>query len=154
MICQIYELDKYLTNWVRAAYRQGMQTLLPTLAGIGGYLVLDGLWLGVLMSGFYRTQLHSLARVSGDRLAPNWYAAVVVYLLLGAGLAALVTSRADTLGSAVLTGAAFGLVVYGVYDFTNLSTLRDWPLLLTAVDVAWGTAASAVCAAVIWGVSR
>ena len=31
------------------AYRQGMPSLLPALAGIGGYLVLDGLWLGLLM---------------------------------------------------------------------------------------------------------
>jgi uncharacterized membrane protein len=131
-----------------------MHTLLPSLTGIAGYLVLDGLWLGLLMSGFYRTQLGGLARVAGDRLAPNWYAAAVVYLLLGAGLAALVTSRADSLTSAALTGAAFGLVVYGVYDFTNLSTLRDWPLFLTAVDVAWGTAASALCAMVIWSVNR
>ena len=131
-----------------------MPTLLSALAGIGGYLVLDGLWLGLVMSGFYRTQLHGLARVSGDRLDPNWAAAAAVYLFLGVGLAALVGSRADSLASAALTGAAFGLVVYGVYDCTNLSTLRDWPLLLTVVDIAWGTAASAVCAVGIWSVGR
>jgi len=131
-----------------------MHNVLPSLAGIAGYLVLDGLWLGLLMSDFYRTQLSGLARLTGDRLAPNWYAAAVVYLLLGAGLAALVTSRADSLATAALTGAVFGLVVYGVYDFTNLSTLRDWPVLLTVVDIAWGTAASALCAVAIWSVAR
>ena len=94
-----------------------MRIMLPSLTGIAGYLLLDGLWLGLLMSDFYRTQLRGLARVAGVRLAPNWYAAVVVYLLLGADLAALVTSRADSMASAALTGAAFGLVVYGVYDF-------------------------------------
>ncbi len=131
-----------------------MLTLWPTLTGITGYLVLDGLWLGLLMSRFYRTQLAGLARISGERIAPNWYAAAVVYVLLGAGLAALVTSRADSALSALITGALFGVVVYGVYDFTNLSTLRDWPVLLTAVDLAWGTAASALCALAIWSVAR
>ena len=131
-----------------------MSSLWPALTGILGYVVLDGLWLGLLMSRFYRTQLSGLARISGDRIAPNWYAAGVVYVLLGAGLAALVSGRADNAASALATGAAFGLVVYGVYDFTNLSTLRDWPLLLTAVDVAWGTGASALCALAIWTVSR
>ena len=76
------------------------------------------------------------------------------WIILGAGLAALVSGRADNAASALATGAAFGFVVYGVYDFTNLSTLRDWPLLLTAVDVAWGTGASALCALAIWTVSR
>jgi len=131
-----------------------MSNLLPYLVGIGGYLVLDGIWLGLLMNGFYRSQLQGLARVSGDRMDPNWWAASVVYLLLGVGLAALVTSRAGGAGSALLTGAAFGLVVYGVYDCTNLSTLRDWPVLLTVVDIAWGTVASAACALAVWTVAR
>ncbi len=131
-----------------------MSLFLPALTGIGGYLLLDGLWLGLLANRFYRTQLHGLARVSGDRLDPNWTAAAVVYLLLGTGLAALVATRAVSPGSAALTGAAFGLVVYGVYDCTNLSTLRDWPVLLTVVDIAWGTAASAICALAVWSVAR
>ena len=46
-------------------------------------------------------------------------------------------------------GAALGLVIYGVYDFTNFSTLRQWPLLLTFADVAWGTVATAACAALV-----
>jgi Predicted membrane protein (DUF2177) len=45
--------------------------------------------------------------------------------------------------------ALFGLVVYGVYDFTNYSTLRQWPFVVTLADVAWGTFATAACAAVV-----
>ena len=52
--------------------------------------------------------------------------------------------RASTVSLAAAYGALFGLVVYGVYDFTNYSTLRQWPFVLTLADVAWGAAASAV----------
>ena len=45
--------------------------------------------------------------------------------------------------------ALFGLVVYGVYDFTNYSTRRQWPFVVTLADVAWGTFATAACAAVV-----
>jgi uncharacterized membrane protein len=45
-------------------------------------------------------------------------------------------------------------VVYGVYDFTNYSTLRQWPFALTLADVAWGTAATAAAAAVVRIVAR
>jgi uncharacterized membrane protein len=45
-------------------------------------------------------------------------------------------------------------VVYGVYDFTNYSTLRQWPFVLTLADVAWGTVASAVAATAVRGIVR
>ena len=62
--------------------------------------------------------------------------------------------RAPTVSLAAVYGALFGLVVYGVYDFTNYSTLRQWPFVLTLADVAWGTVASAACAAVVRFVVR
>ena len=57
--------------------------------------------------------------------------------------------RAPTVSLAAAYGALFGLVVYGVYDFTNYSTLRQCPLVLTLADVAWGAAASAACASAV-----
>ena len=66
-------------------------------------------------------------------MAPNWPAAFVVYVLLGTGIALFVIPRASTRPSAAAAfGALFGLVVYGVYDFTNYSTLRQWPFVADA----------------------
>jgi uncharacterized membrane protein len=48
----------------------------------------------------------------------------------------------------------FGLVVYGVYDFTNYSTLRQWPFVLTLADTAWGAMASALAAMAVRFVAR
>jgi uncharacterized membrane protein len=93
-------------------------------------------------------------RLGDGGIAPDWPAAVVVYALLGAGIAFFVIPRALTVAAAAAHGALFGLVVYGVYDFTNYSTLRQWPLVLTLADVAWGTCASAVCAGVVRFVVR
>ena len=56
-----------------------------------------------------------------------------------------VAPRANSLSGAAILGALFGLVVYGVYDLTNYSTLREWPLRLTIADIVWGAVA---CAAV------
>jgi uncharacterized membrane protein len=119
------------------------------------FMLLDGMWLGLVMNGFYRSQLAPIARLGeGGGFAPNWPAAFVVYLLLGGGIGAFVTPRAATLPDTLMLGALFGFVVYGVYDFTNYSTLRQWPFALTLVDVAWGAFASAVCAAVLWATTR
>ena len=128
-----------------------------TLAAIGAvaFMVLDGIWLGVLMKNFYRQQLAPIVRLGdGGGIAPNWPAAFVVYVMLGLGIAAFVIPRAATVPSAAAYGALFGLVVYGVYDFTNYSTLRQWPFALTLIDVAWGALASAAAAAVVRFVAR
>ncbi len=126
------------------------------LAAVGAvaFMVLDGVWLGLLMKGFYRDQLAPIVRLADGGIAPNWPAAFVVYALLGLGIALFVIPRAETVSLAAGYGAMFGLVVYGVYDFTNYSTLRQWPFVLTLVDLAWGTAASAACAAIVRVVVR
>ena len=35
-------------------------------------------------------------------------------------------------------GALFGLVAYGTYDLTNLATVKEWPLIVSLVDMGWG----------------
>jgi uncharacterized membrane protein len=44
---------------------------------------------------------------------------------------------------ALLYGALFGLVCYATYDLTNLAVAKDWPLLVTLVDLAWGAVLAA-----------
>ena len=126
------------------------------LAAIGAvaFMVLDGIWLGLVMKNFYRDQLAPIVRLGTGGIAPNWPAAFVVYALLGTGIALFVIPRASTASLAAAYGAVFGLVVYGVYDFTNYSTLRQWPFVLTLADVGWGAVASAACAAVVRSAAR
>ncbi|MCC7241893.1 MAG: DUF2177 family protein [Acidobacteria bacterium] len=121
------------------------------LAAIGAvsFMVLDGVWLGMLAKSFYSSQLGPIVRLADGGIAPNWPAAFVVYILLGTGIAVFVIPRAPTLLAAAGYGALLGLVVYGVYDFTNYSTLRQWPFVLTLADVAWGTVASAAASVVV-----
>ena len=130
------------------------QSIMLAAAGALTFMVLDGLWLGVVMTNFYRDQLAPIVRLSGDSIAPNWPAALVVYLMLGSGIAVFVIPRASTVPLAAGYGALFGLVVYGVYDFTNYSTLRQWPFVVVLADVAWGAVASAACAAIVRTLAR
>ena len=60
--------------------------------GTVGFMLLDGLWLGVLMTPFYKDHLGAIARMSAGSLSPNWSAAAVVYALLGLGIAAFVVT--------------------------------------------------------------
>ena len=129
-------------------------TLKLVAIGAVAFMVRDGIWRGVLMKGFYREQLAPIVRLSNGGIAPNWPAAIVVYVLLGVGIAILVMPHADTVRAAALCGGLLGLVVYGVYDFTNYSTLRQWPFVLTLADTAWGTFATAACSVIVRLVAR
>jgi len=129
-------------------------TIKLAVVGAVAFMVLDGIWLGLLMKNFYRDQMAPIARLADGGFAPNWPAAFVVYILLGAGIALFVIPQASTVSSAAGYGALLGLVVYGVYDFTNYSTLRQWPFVLTLADTAWGALATALAAAAVRIVAR
>jgi len=100
-------------------------TLELVAVGAVVFMVLDGIWLGLLMKNFYRDQLAPIVRLADGGIAPNWPVAFVVYGLLGTGIALFLIPRAPTVSLAAACGALFGLVVYGVYDFTNYSALRS-----------------------------
>jgi uncharacterized membrane protein len=105
------------------------------------FLAIDLLWLGVVMKGFYSAELGELARRQGTALAPRWGAALLVYLLIPAGLVLFVRPALGgdvALGQVFAFGALYGLVLYGVYDLTNLAVLDKWTVRMTVADIAWG----------------
>lgn len=104
-------------------------------------LVIDLVWLGIVMKGFYAQEIGSIMRRSGDALTPRWSAALLVYLLIPAGLILFVRPllvEPATVWQALGWGAAFGLVLYGVYDMTNLAVLENWTWKVAIADIAWG----------------
>ncbi len=106
---------------------------------------LDFLWLTRIAIGFYRRNIGDLMLAS-----PNLAAAGAFYLLYIAGIvyfAVLPAVNANTLSTAIINGALLGLLAYGTYDMTNLSTLKGWSLSVSVVDMAWGAFLTATAAA-------
>jgi uncharacterized membrane protein len=116
------------------------------------FMILDGIWLGLIMKDFYVRQLTPIARMANGSLAPVWPVASLVYVLLGLGVAVFVVPRATSTATAAGFGALFGIVIYGVYDLTNYSTLAQWPAIVTIADIVWGSAACAAVAAAVYAV--
>lgn len=105
-------------------------------------LIIDYIWLGFIAKDYYLRSYGSLARTEGGEFKPIIWAAFIVYILLAAGVVffALPTAGTDaTMVNTFLKGAFLGLVIYGVYDMTAMSVIRDWPLVNSLVDMAWGS---------------
>ena len=101
------------------------------------FLVIDLVWLGLIAKNLYREHLGFLMKEN-----VNWLAAIIFYLVFIVGIVAFVVVPALEAGSwhhALLYGALFGLVTYSTYDLTNLATLKDWPVVITIIDLIWGT---------------
>ncbi|MBP1766521.1 MAG: hypothetical protein H6P98_636 [Candidatus Aminicenantes bacterium] len=101
------------------------------------FFLIDMIWLGVVTKGFYRRHL-------GSMLSPkvNWAAAILFYLLFIVGLLVFVIKPALAGGKpiqALFLGALLGLISYATYDLSNLATLKDWPIVVTVVDLVWGS---------------
>ncbi|MFM7971521.1 MAG: DUF2177 family protein [Betaproteobacteria bacterium] len=47
--------------------------------------------------------------------------------------------RDARLADAALRGGFFGFVAYATYDLTNQATMVNWPWMVTAIDLLWGT---------------
>ncbi len=125
------------------------RSLIAYVATLLTFLLLDGIWLGLLMAPTYRELLGSLM-LEKPLLLP----AAVFYCLYVFGCVVFVVLPALSWQWAVKRGALLGLVAYGTYDLTNWATLRGWSVQVTLMDWVWGMVATAVACAVGYLVAR
>ena len=114
-----------------------MENLKTFLTAFAVFLGIDMLWLTVIAQKFYKSQFGHLM-ADKARIIP---AAIFYLLFVGAMVYFVIVPALEhqNLTRLILSAAIFGLVTYATYDLTNMATLRDWPLLVTVVDLAWGT---------------
>lgn len=123
-----------------------MQAIAIYAAGLISFLALDAIWLGTMVPRLYKPAMGDLV---ADPFQP--LPAAIFYLIYAGGLAyfaiqpALVSGKWST---ALISGAALGFVAYATYDLTNQATIRAWPVVITVVDLAWGTIASGLAATI------
>ena len=109
-------------------------------AAVGALLVLDALWLTLGGAGM---RFKTVASQIGDILPwETWKKltfAVGAYILLASSVCCILTLDRSILQS-LLFGLLSGLVIYGVFDLTNLVVFgKGYPLGLAISDVCWGT---------------
>jgi uncharacterized membrane protein len=101
-------------------------------------ILIDGLWLTLMFKRFYVPHIGHLLH----DVMVIW-PAVIFYILYALALNVFVVLPALKNNSGylelLLPGLLFGMVTYGTYDLTNQVTLKNWPWIITVVDIAWGS---------------
>jgi uncharacterized membrane protein len=101
------------------------------------FFTIDLLWLTIVAKDLYNKHLGFLMSSS-----PNWFAAIAFYLLYIIGIVFFVINPAIEKRSwmyALFAGMFFGFITYATYDLTNLATIKNWPSIITVIDLIWGT---------------
>ena len=116
------------------------------------FIAIDMVWLVLVAKNFY-------AKTLGFLMSPtvNWIAAILFYLLFIVGVVVFVVTpslKQQSWLQALLLGALFGLITYATYDLTNLATIKSWPLIVTVVDMIWGTTLSASISVITYFIAK
>ena len=95
------------------------------------FVILDGIYLN-LVKGYFNQQIQ---KIQGSNIQINLIYTAITYIFLIFGLNYFIIQKHKSVNDAAL----LGLVIYGVYEFTNISLFKNWSLLTVLMDTTWGT---------------
>lgn len=102
-------------------------------------IMIDSIWFSMTANGFYKVYLSHVFTKDF-----NYIAALIFYLLYSFGITYLVIipglQQRLQWTQILCQGLVIGLMVYGAYDLTNHATIKDWPMIVTVIDILWGAA--------------
>jgi len=93
-------------------------------------IIMDSIYLSY-MSDYFKNQVKIVQK---SPLKLNIIGAIICYIFLVLGLYYFIISKNESILNAFL----FGLVIYGVYEYTNYALLENWLFQTTLLDTAWG----------------
>lgn len=122
------------------------------LAFFFSLIAVDLVWLLGIAKNLYRDEMGELMASE-----PKLIAGLAFYLLYALGASIFVIIPALSKQSwlyALQYGALFGLFCYMTYDLTNLAVIRNFPMRLAFVDIAWGSFVTALSASVAYWIGN
>ena len=106
------------------------------------FVLLDSIYLHLVKNYFNK----QIKLVQGSPIQLNFLAAIITYLILIIGLNYFIISK----NKSVLDAMILGFVIYGVYEFTTLSIIKNWQILTTIIDTIWGTVLFGLTTALVY----
>ena len=94
------------------------------------FVAIDSIYLN-LMKNYFN---HQVIKVQGSSVRFNYIAAIITYIFLIYALYYFILSKNKSVTDAFI----LGVVIYGVYEFTNLTILKEWKLKSALIDTLWG----------------
>jgi len=110
------------------------------------FVILDGFYINIIKP-LFNSQIVS---IQGSVLKPKFIAIAITYIFLLFGLNYFVLRKHMEPTDAFL----YGMVIYAVYDFTNLATFSKWGLYFSVIDTFWGGTVFGLTTFIIKNISK
>jgi uncharacterized membrane protein len=106
------------------------------------FTVLDFLWFKFAVKDFNLKELAEIGRIKDGEFDLVLAPAIGTYFLMALAMSLFVApgfSENDAWWKTFLLSAGMGLIIYGIFDLTNLAILKNYPIKFMMADMAWGT---------------
>jgi len=110
------------------------------------FVCIDAIYLN-LMKGYFDKQIK---QIQGSPIQLNLVGAFLTYIFLIFGINYFIIDKNRSVNDAFL----LGITIYAVYEFTNLSLLKNWNVLTTILDTIWGGVLFAVTTYLTYKIKR
>ena len=87
--------------------------------------------------------------IQGTEIQMNYIAVALTYVLLIFGLNYFIIQKHKSVQDA----AILGLIIYGVFELTNLALFKNWSILTVIIDTAWGTILFALTTSIVYKIT-
>jgi uncharacterized membrane protein len=108
-------------------------------------VILDGVYLNLIQK-YFNKQIKS---IQGTDIKINYTSAAITYIFLIFGLNYFIIQKHKSIKEAAL----LGLVIYAVYEFTNLTLFTNWSILTVLIDTTWGAVLFALTTAIVYKIT-
>lgn len=117
-----------------------IKLLFPFLGGILTIVLLEYIWLMHIMNAYIVRSFGDLVITENGKLVANIIPGVLAWIVI-VGMWYIFVIRswyANSYLSTVSYGALIWGCTYAIYDFTNLSFIKNYPLNFSYIDIIWG----------------
>jgi len=126
-----------------------MNVFLSILAIYLTFLIVDGLWIGLVVKKLYNKHLGELMREKPQPLPGLIFyliypLAIWIYAVMMMAVFAADTITFNGIAATFVFAFGFGLVAYATYALTSWSVFKQWSAKVAIPDILWGAFASGV----------
>ena len=105
------------------------------------FILMDSIYL-TLIKNYFATQVKT---IQGSPIKINFIATLICYVILIFGINYFIIQPRRSVKDAFL----LGLVIYGVFETTNMALFTKWAWLTVLIDTLWGGILFAVTTSIV-----
>lgn len=101
------------------------------------FLLIDGIWLSFVLGPLFKNMVENIQK---EDFKMNYLGAIGSYatLITGCVLSTKMVNMQGPIWKQAIPAGLWGILSYGVFDFTNLAIFRNYSPTLAVVDTLWG----------------